>query len=79
MYVHIYIYLHTLFDLQNIYLAPTHRAKKDGNTSMIKLYMHTSRESKQKGLIILTVKHCIFSGRLVSGAAPWFDSTASEM
>lgn len=30
-------------------------------------------------MIVLTVKHCIFSERLVSGAAPWFDSTASEM
>lgn len=46
---------------------------------------HESRKTKTTtikkggGLIVLTVKHCIFSGRLVSGAAPWFDSTASEM
>lgn len=41
--------------------------------------MHTHTEKVEEDLIVLTVKHCIFSGRLVSGAAPWFDSTASEM
>lgn len=41
------------------------------------LNMETQRGWER--LTLLTVKHCIFSGRVVSGAAPWFDSTASEM
>lgn len=59
-------------------MHPHTGAEKAKDISMVKLYMHTHTESR-KGLIVLTVKHCIFSGRLVSGAAPWFDSTASEM
>lgn len=61
----------------NHYNAQVHRHTKI-QISVFKC-SSTHRERVRKDLIVLTVKHCIFSGRLLSGAAPWFDSTASEM
>lgn len=45
-----------------------------------KVYICNTYNSKEiKCFVTLTVRHCIISERLVSVAAPWFDSTASEM
>lgn len=79
----VYIYIHGVKLPKYFYCSgshtPTHKAEQAKDESMFKIYMHTHTQQVKKNLIILTVKHCIFSGRLVSGAAPWFDSTASEM
>lgn len=66
---HHYIFLHiSPITLHNI---NTQRRKDFRHEKHIKLNLTS--------MITLTVKHCIFSGQLVSSAAPWFDSTASEM
>lgn len=54
-------------------------------THLCNKYWYTTENAKVQGIretkllwVVLTVRHCIISGWLVSGAAPWFDSTASE-